>query len=220
MEKMQQTTPSDEFGFHQLVLTRGVLLEHLFASQVAPQDVLRHAHGYTTVTHWEELLCAVINPEAGRLMAVVTINQPDGYSGVFRRHGSIEYVRFFIDWEEGEGYQPISLAHFRVSDRTLQAVGTQRPRYWLVSTSFDQERYWGALMNGIRPRVKAVPSWNQVPGLDHDFVPMFGNAAESTVCADSEEELMSLLTHEHLDDKGKYDLVQLLRRDPTYSTLQ
>ena len=129
MEKIQLATASNEYGFHRLALTRGVLLEHLFASQVAPQDVLQQARGYNAVTHWEELLCAVINPEAGRLMAVVTIHQPDGYSGIFRRHGSIEYVRFFLDWEDGEGCQPVSLAHFRVSDVTCDDGETQRPRY-------------------------------------------------------------------------------------------
>ncbi|MEJ2591344.1 MAG: hypothetical protein P8178_08085 [Candidatus Thiodiazotropha sp.] len=220
MEKIQLATASDEYGFHRLALTRGVLLEHLFASQVAPQDVLQQARGYNAVTHWEELLCAVINPEAGRLMAVVTIHQPDGYSGIFRRHGSIEYVRFFLDWEDGEGCQPVSLAHFRVSDVTCDDGETQRPRYWLVSTSFDRERYWGSLLNGTRPRVKAVLSWNQVPGLDHSFTPLFGNSVESRVCVDSEVELMGLFRHQQLDDKGKHDLVQLLQGDSAGSTLQ
>jgi hypothetical protein len=220
MEKMQVTTSSDEYGFHRLVLTRGVLLEHLFASQIPPQDVLQHARDYTTVTHWEELLCAVINPEAGRLMAVVTINQPDGYSGIFRCHGSIEYVRFFLDWEDGEGCLPVSLAHFRVSDQSLAVEDAHSPRYWLVSTTFDQERYWGSVMSGIRPKVKAVLSWNHVPGLDPAFTPLFGNAVESRVCVDSDEELMGLFRHQQMDEQGKYELVQLLRGESASTTLQ
>jgi hypothetical protein len=220
MEKMQITTPSDEYGIHQLVLTRGVLLEHLFSSQIAPQDVLKKSRGYTAVTHWEELLCAVISPEAGRLMAVVTIHQPDGYSGIIRCHGSIEYVRFFIDWEDGEGCLPVSLAHFRVSDLSPAAEDTQNPRYWLVSSTFDRDRYWGCVMSGKRPKVKAVLSWNQVPGLDPSFTPLFGNVVESNVSVDSEREMMDLFRHQQMDEQGKYELVQLLRGESSYSTMQ
>ena len=95
---MQTETASTEFDFDELLLTRSILLAHPLAGKVAPGDVIHNVHRYSSVTHWEELVCAVINPKAAQLMAIVSIRQPDGYSGIFRRHGSVEYIRFFIDW--------------------------------------------------------------------------------------------------------------------------
>jgi hypothetical protein len=68
-----------------------------------------------------------------------------------------------------------------------------RPRYWQVSAPFNLERYWGCVMNGLQPKVKAVLSWNFVPKLNPGFNPLFGNAVESTSCIDSDRELMQLI---------------------------
>ncbi|MCU7882152.1 MAG: hypothetical protein KZQ60_17725, partial [Candidatus Thiodiazotropha sp. (ex Lucinoma aequizonata)] len=97
-------------------MTRSVLLAYLFAGKFALGDVIQYARRYAELTHWEELLCAEINPNVSSLMAIVSIRQVDGYSGILRRHGSIEYVRFFIDWDDNKGFQAVGLTHFKVCD--------------------------------------------------------------------------------------------------------
>jgi hypothetical protein len=202
MNTMPQTTASDGYGFHQLAMIRGAFLQHLAASQITPEKLLRYAGQYSEITHWEELLCAAIDPDGGRLTALVGVHRPAGYSGLFRRHGSIEYVRFFIDWGDGDGYQPVSLVHFKICDLPSEEQQGKRPRYWRVSTAFDQERYWGCVMSGVQPRVKAVLSWHQVPELDAGYTPLFGNRIESDVCIESDKALMRLAGAYPLDMDG------------------
>ncbi|MCU7924105.1 MAG: hypothetical protein KZQ88_15555 [Candidatus Thiodiazotropha sp. (ex Dulcina madagascariensis)] len=195
MNNRQSKKAAANHGIHELVLTRSVLLAHLFAGKNAPGDVIRLARRYTSVTHWEELMCAVINPKASRLMAIVSIRQLDGYSGILRRHGSIEYVRFFIDWGDGEGFRAVGLTHFKVCDAAEGADKSRYPLYHLVSAEFDADRYWESILCGIQPKVRAVLSWNQVPEMDIAFTPVFGNQVDSQICIDTEKELMNLFQH-------------------------
>ncbi len=180
MQTTSNETTRDNFDFHQLTMTRGILLQHLSASHVAPVQLLQMLNSQSTITHWEELLGAAFDPERGRLMALVGVHRPRGYSGLFRRHGSIEYVRFFIDWEDGLGYRPAGMTHFRICDRPEEAQAISQPRYWRVSTPFERERYWSRILKGVQPKLKAVLSWHWVPDLDHGFVPQFGNTVETT----------------------------------------
>ena len=187
----------DATGAEQLALTRGALLQHIAASQIAPGYLQEQANRYQGVTEWEELVLAAMDPEAGWLRAYVAIHRPVGYSGLFRQHGSIEYVRFFIDWQDGTGYRPVSLAHFKVCDQPDEADDTGQPRIKRLSVPFDTERYWGCVLDGQRPQVKAVLSWHRVPELDAGYVPIFGNAVESRICAENEESLSELVPFLH-----------------------
>ncbi|MEW8508671.1 MAG: hypothetical protein AB2598_18420 [Candidatus Thiodiazotropha sp.] len=179
---------------NQLVLTRNILLAHLFAAKLAPGEVVRFASRYSAVTHWEELLCAVFNPNSSSLMAVVSIRQADGYSGILRKHGSIEYVRFFVDWGDGMGMRPVGLSHFKVCDSIDEGVKRTQPSYHLVSCSFDADRYRYLMKQGVQPKVRAVLSWNRVPDMDEGFVPMFGNQVDSQIKIDSEQELLTIFS--------------------------
>jgi hypothetical protein len=177
----------------QLALTRGALLQHIAAGQIAPDYLQQQANRYQGVTEWEELLLAAMDPEAGWLRAFVAIHRPVGYSGLFRQHGSIEYVRFFIDWQDGTGYRPVSLAHFKVCDQADEVDDKGQPRIKRLSVPFDAGRYWGCVLDGLRPKVKAVLSWHRVPELDAGYVPIFGNVVESRICAENEDSLSELV---------------------------
>ncbi|MES9860042.1 MAG: hypothetical protein ABW157_12160 [Candidatus Thiodiazotropha sp. LLP2] len=179
-----------EGGHHELILTRSVLLAHMFSGKVPPGEILRCVRRYSEVTFWEELVCAAIYPKAGKLIAIVGQHQSEGYSGLLRRHGSVQYVRFFVDWGDQRGYHPLGLSHFKVCDARQDEEREQYPIYHLISLGFDAEQYWDAVMQGIQPKVRAVLSWNQVPELDADFTPIFGNKIDSKIRVDSEKELM------------------------------
>lgn len=188
------TEDYEENSLNELVLTRNILLAHLFANKLSPSEVLRFARRYSNVTHWEELLCAVFNPNASRLMAVISIRQLDGYSGVLRRHGSVEYVRFFVDWGDTHGLQAVGLNHFKVCDAIEEGVKRSLPTYHLVSCGFEAERYRQAIRHGFQPKLRAVLSWNQVPDIDVEFTPVFGNQVDSHISIDSIDELTSLFS--------------------------
>ncbi|ODB87939.1 hypothetical protein A3193_03310 [Candidatus Thiodiazotropha endoloripes] len=179
-----------EAGEDELILARSVLLANMFSGKVPPQDILRCVRRYSEVTHWEEVLCAAIYPKAGKLIAIVSRRQPEGYSGILRRHGSVQYVRFFIDWGDQAGFQALGLSHFKVSDAAADESETRFPVCHLVSLGFNADRYWESLMQGYRPIVRAVLSWNLVPELDPEFVPIFGNRIDSQIQVESEKELL------------------------------
>ena len=191
--EMNNTTQQDQQNQDQLALTRDALLQHIAASQIAPDHLQQQASRFQRVTEWEELLLAAMDPEEGWLRAFVAIHRPEGYSGLYRRHGSIEYVRFFIDWQDGTGYRPIGLAHFKVCDQADEPERATQPRIRRLSVPFDAGRYWGCVLDGLRPQVKAVLSWHRVPELDEDYVPIFGNAIESRICAENDESLSELV---------------------------
>jgi hypothetical protein len=197
----------EESSLNELVLTRNILLAHLYTGELAPSEVLQVAKRYSTVTHWEELLCAVFNPNASQLTAVVTIRQADGYSGILRRHGSIEYVRFFIDWGDGDGMQAIGMSHFIVRDAIDEGMKRESPAYHLVSCDFEAGRYRFLTRQGIEPKLRAVLSWNHVPEMDRDFTPVFGNQVDSKIRIDSSVELTSLFNiAEELSEKAMLHL--------------
>jgi hypothetical protein len=207
MGDMEYEKVYDENGLNELVLTRNILLAHLFSGKLAPSDVLQYAKRCSAVTHWEELLCVAFNPNASRLMAVVSIRQVDGYSGILRRHGSIEYVRFFIDWGDGRGMREIGLSHFRVCDVIDDEVARQVPSYHFVSCGFEADRYRRLIRSGVEPKVRAVLSWNHVPEMDVDFTPIFGNQVDSQISIDSSVELTSLFSAaESLSEKAMLHL--------------
>ncbi len=194
MDRLGNEKVGQEHSLNELVLTRNILLAHLFASKLAPSEVLKYARRYSSITHWEELLCAVFNPNASRLMAVVSIRQTDGYSGILRRHGSIEYVRFYVDWRDGKGQQPVGLSHFKVCDSIEEGVKRQLPVYHLASCSFEGDRYLRLQQRGVQPTVRAVLSWNHVPDMDIEFMPVFGNHVDSQISIDSQQELVTLFS--------------------------
>lgn len=68
------------------------------------------------ITTWEELECVGYNPELSTVEAIVNIKQDSGYSGSLCSTGSPEYVRFFIDYNDGNGFENIGLASFRAYD--------------------------------------------------------------------------------------------------------
>lgn len=179
------------YDYNELLLTRNVLLAHLFDGNIPPGDVVRHASRFSLVTYWEELVCAAFYPQAGKLMAIVSIRQLDGYSGMLRRHGSMEYVRFFVDWADGNGYQAVGLSHFKVCDLLKEENKQCYPLCHLVKIGLNTDRYWDAVIEGHHPTVRAVLSWNQVPEIDPEFTPIFGNRINSQISIDSEKELIS-----------------------------
>lgn len=189
---MRPREPSERHIPSELHLTRSLLLERS-ANDLTKQGVaLRNARNYRCVTHWEELLCVAINTKLERLMAVVSIRQPEGYSSLLNNHHSTEFIRFFIDWGRGGAYQPVCLTAFKVSDTPGDIPTNTRPYHQLVTTRFDSDRYWESVLDGIQPKVCAVLSWNQKPDKDTEFQPLFGNVVESRIRTESIKDVMAL----------------------------
>ena len=130
-------------------------------------------------TTWEELTCVGFNPQLSLLEAVVSIKQSTGYSGGLCTAGSPEYVRFFVDY--GAGFQDAGVTSFRAHDISDAPPGPQHPIEYLVQLPLDDAAHRRRCYTPAIPRVRAVLSWNQVPSLNPNDVPTFGNRLDAHI---------------------------------------
>ena len=56
-------------------------------------------------TFYEEIGCVGYHPQQEYLEAVVYVKQPAGYSGSICQAGSLEYVRFYLSFDNGATWQ-------------------------------------------------------------------------------------------------------------------
>lgn len=135
------------------------------------------------ITYWEQLHCVGFNPDVSRLEAVVRIKQPTGYSGGLCSAGSHEFVRFFVDYHDGAGFQNAGLTSFKVSDIPDATPYTKHPLHYMVYIFLNDEahRRFTACDKAIIPTVRAVLSWNSIPSLNPADVPHFGNMVDADI---------------------------------------
>ena len=177
----------------ELEQTRGALLAHLFASQKTPTKLLSKALKYTGTTHWESLTCVGFHPGVSQLEAVVSINQASGYSGNLCSDGSTEYIRFFVDWGDGAGYQDVGLTSFKAYDISDAPPGPQHPLKHMVYLQLDDAQYRRCCRHEIIPKVRAILAWNQIPPIDPNYLPIFGNRLDAHIQIDPKWSLFCLL---------------------------
>jgi hypothetical protein len=65
-------------------------------------------------TTYEQITCVGYNPDRSQLEATVQIKRPTGYGGDLCTDGTIEYVRFFLDY--GAGWEDQGIMGFNVHD--------------------------------------------------------------------------------------------------------
>ncbi len=132
-------------------------------------------------THWEKLVCVGYNPDLSQLEAVVHINQSTGYSGTLCSQGSPEFVRFFIDYHDGNGFQHIGLSSFRAYDISDAPAGPQHPISYMVSKELDANHKKKFCNTEVLPRVRAILSWKTIPSIDPNATPYYGNVIEADI---------------------------------------
>ena len=79
-------------------------------------------------TSFEELRCVGLYPESDLLEAVLTVKQSTGYSGRLCGNGSTEYVAFWIDFNDGNGFQYMGTSTVNVHDLALFREKTSSTR--------------------------------------------------------------------------------------------
>jgi hypothetical protein len=132
-------------------------------------------------TNWEDIGCVGYNPEQSRLEAVITIKLSTGYSGGLCTNGSKEYVRFFIDYHDGAGWQDAGYAYFKSCDISDAPPGKQHPLQYMVYLCLDDEKHrkFISCSEALIPKVRAILSWNKLPTAgDADFLPYYGNVSD------------------------------------------
>lgn len=132
-------------------------------------------------TGYEEIGCVSYSPERDRLEATIVVKRAFGYSGGPCTAGSVEWVRFFVDF--GAGWVDAGASAARVFDvpNGTDCRGDKDHPYILVA---------GVVLTPLRkfcsspvlPRVRAILSWNHEPTAgDPGYTPVWGEVQEDTV---------------------------------------
>lgn len=127
-------------------------------------------------TTYEELRAVGLYPADNLLEAVFRIKLPYGFSGNLCKAGSNEYIAFYVDYGDGNGFVSVGApAIVNVHDLAKVSEG---PVYYAAKKTFDPE-----LLSCTTPqivKVRAILSW-QDPPTGPDFIPVWGNRMEKWV---------------------------------------
>lgn len=181
MTRSTKPSGSDRKEIEELGRMRRRMVAQLFVASTQGVTDLQEVFGFTGNTVWEELTCVGFHPQTSKLLAVVEIKQPFGYSGNLCSQGSTEYVRFFVDWKDGAGFQDVGLASFKVYDISGSPPGPQHPFCHVVELELSDDDRRRCCSTAVLPEVRAVLSWNHIPSADPHAVPAFGNARDAHV---------------------------------------
>jgi len=118
---------------------------------------------FTGISYWEDLSCVGYNPKNSELNAIVSIKRATGYSGGLCTRGSGEYVRFYVDWKDGLGFQDVGFTSFRSHDISDAPPGRQHPLQYMVSLPLEVQGKQRCCGTPVLPTVRAILSWNAIP---------------------------------------------------------
>ncbi|WP_124640918.1 hypothetical protein [Amniculibacterium aquaticum] len=113
-------------------------------------------------TDYEELSCIGYNPNSEELTAIIKIKKSSGYSGNLCTKGSIEYVRFYVDF--GGGYQDqgyIGVNVHDILDTNDCDKKIEKPIEFAVRLKINPKNQGCA--KPFLPKMKAVLLWQTIP---------------------------------------------------------
>jgi len=132
-------------------------------------------------TRYEEIGCVAYSPELDRLEATIVIKQPAGYGSGPCGQGSVEHVRFFVDF--GSGWVDAGVAATRVHDLPLGhdcADQPDHPYTHVVGVVLTPLRKFCA--SPVLPRVRAILSWQDEPTAgDPNYIPVWGEVQDDHI---------------------------------------
>lgn len=130
-------------------------------------------------TFYEEIGCVGYQPQQEYLEAVVYVKQPSGYGGTLCQSGSLEYVRFYLSFDNGATWQDQGLTSVRTWDIPEGTEGRKRLEY-AVSLKIDPPRKFCKSNHLIQ--VRAILSWNNPPPANQpNWVPVWGEIQDATI---------------------------------------
>lgn len=129
-------------------------------------------------TRYEELSCVGFDPDRDTLEATVLVKLPYGYGGNLCSGGTLEYVRFFLDY--GDGWEDVGVVAFTAHDlpNTADCAGRpEKPLSYGLSLPIEPRRDF--CEKPVLPQVRAILSWETMPPEgDPEWPPVWGNVVD------------------------------------------
>lgn len=132
-------------------------------------------------TTYEELVCLGYQSDLKLLEATVEVKSASGFSGDPCTDGSMEYVQFYIDYDDGNGWQDIGYAAFNTHDipNFIDCKDEpDKPLTYVVTLPLDPDTK--CCLTPVLPRVRAILSWESVPTGPNDPI-VWGNGLDRSI---------------------------------------
>ncbi len=127
---------------------------------------------------FESFGCVGYQPQQKRLEAVVFVHEPLGYNGDVCSDGSLEYVRFYISYDDGATWIDEGVSAFTAYN-IADASGRARLEY-AASLEIKPKRRFCTRRNVAK--VRAILSWNaEPPANTPDHVPHWGDIHDTYI---------------------------------------
>jgi hypothetical protein len=130
---------------------------------------------------YEQIGCVGLNENTIELAATVDVKLSSGYSGDLCSPGSQEYVAFWVDWEDGAGWNYVGTTSVNVHDiSTLPKGGLS---YSAVLPFPQLLTHRQVCTEGAKTaRIRAVLSWATPPSTTDPYaVPVWGGHSETRI---------------------------------------
>jgi len=135
-------------------------------------------------TSYEQLTCVGYNPDTANMEATFSIKKPAGYSGNLCSAGSFEYVRFYLDFHDGNGFIDQGSVAINVHDipdakdcngKSIFPVIYVATKKKITSKIFYCDK-------PVLPTLRAILSWSIDPPTNlPNWLPPWGNVRDCDV---------------------------------------
>ena len=165
--------PAERAGFKSLLVANP---NYFGTAKDSGFPVVTEIAGNTT---YEQIDCVSYNPDLSLLEATISIKLQNGYGGGLCQAGSLEFIRFFLDY--GSGWVDAGLASVEVHDLAEALDCFDTPIFPLTYTATvqiqpEREPCWSPVL----PVARAILSWAVIP-TGPGFIPVWGDVAQCTV---------------------------------------
>jgi len=168
-----QTQPADQLFPHEREHFLPLLLSNPNYFGNLQDSKLKAVQKIVGNSTYEELKCIGYNPQQHRLEGVVWVKQPTGYGGGICSNGSLEYVSFYLSYDNGTTWLPQGTTSFPVYDVTVA-----HPLEYAVSIVIKPDEKFCFIDN--LPLVRGILSWGTPPA-GPSTIPVWGNVQEARI---------------------------------------
>jgi len=152
-----------------------------------PEFKIKPVKPMTSNTKYEQLRCIGFYPEGDILEAIIDIKLPYGYKGNLCSSGSVEYVRFFVDWngdgdfeDPGEDVGIASVNVHNIPDTQEACLDKTKPLSYALRIKIDPKKHKCSTPNLVK--VRAILSWDvPPPAANPNHLPVWGNTFDKWI---------------------------------------
>jgi hypothetical protein len=149
-----------------------------------PGSKLKPALKLISNTSYEQITCIGYNPDTANMEATFAIKKTAGYSGNLCAAGSLEHVRFYLDFHDGAGFIDQGSVAINVHDIPAKADCNKNSIFPIiyVATLKKKTPKIFRCTTPVLPTLRAILSWNTLPPANSpNWLPVWGNVMDCDV---------------------------------------